>query len=458
MRRFTCYITGLLLICTACNKQLDLKPEGTLIEADLLKNRQTAESFLADTYLRMMSACASNAYLLGDITGDVASTADQALIKGDIDPRDRNYDRLWSEPYTTINQANVVITKLALYADFDKNIQQQLIGEAKFIRAFCHLTLLQMYGDGALQGSMQQQGIPLMLASFDGYDGSQNKARSTNGEVYTQILQDLEEAIAVLPEKRANPVDQGGRATKGAAAALAARVCLYARNYPKAAAYASRVLNSNVYTLSPSFIALWPDHTVGGTKYPIGAEFIFAFPESFNATSNYGHNHGIVYALGYYKPLPGFLTTYEAKDERLLYTKNGTVVPKFTDPNIRDNVSMLRLAEVMLTLAEAQAQTAGVNPVSVELLNKVYSRAWTENPVPHVYTVADFTDKQQLIDRILLERKRELAFEGFARFDAIRYGRQPNPQLPPARFALPVPQHEIDITAGLIKQNPGYIK
>ena len=117
---------------------------------------------------------------------------------------------------------------------------------------------------------------------------------------------------------------------------------------------------------------------------------------------------------------------------------------------------MIRLPEVMLTAAEALAHTQGINSTSINLLNQVYARAYTKNGVPHVYTAADFATPAALITRILQERKWELAFEGFARFDAIRNDMAPNPQLPANRYALPVPQHEIDITKGLIKQNPGY--
>lgn len=459
MKRYSCYTYALLLLLTlgACSRQLDLKPEGTMVEADLLKNKQTTENFLADTYLQLMKSCGGNAYLFADVTGNVVTSFDQALVKGTVDPRDNNYDALWSTPYTTINEANVIITQLPKYAAFDAAIQQQFIAEAKFIRAFGHLTLLQMYGDGALQGKPNNMGIPLMLQSFDGYDGSQNKARNTNAEVYTQILKDLDEAMAALPEKRTDPVAQASRATKGAAAALAARVCLYKQDYAKAATYANMVLAGQLYSLQPSFVALWPDNSAGNGKYPLSAEIVFAFPESWNATA-YG-NHGIYYSYGYYKPLPDFLAIYEAQDERLTDMFTATkLMRKFTDPKIMDNVNMIRLPEVMLTAAEAMAQTTGVNATSVDLLNKVYARAYTKKPVPKVYTVTDFATRQQLVDRILLERKRELAFEGFARFDAIRNGQQPNPQLPANKYAMPIPQREIDITNRLIVQNPGYVQ
>ncbi|MET6999912.1 RagB/SusD family nutrient uptake outer membrane protein [Chitinophaga defluvii] len=449
----------LLLMGTACNKQLDLKPENTMVESELLKNEGTTESFLGDTYLQLMAACGGNAFTLPDFSAATAKGYDNAIVSGDVDPRDKNYYGLWDQPYKTINQANVIITQLGKYATFDKTRQQGFIAEAKFIRAMAYLQLLEMYGDGALQNKPENMGVPLRLESFEGYDGSQIIPRATNGAVYTQIIKDLDEAIAVLPADRKDALDQGSRATRGAANALAARVSLYEGKYDKAATYAAAAMEGNRYQLASSFEELWPNHAEGGGRYPINKEVLFAFPESFNNTNRYNDSHGIYYI--YYTPEAGFMSTYQATDERatelmVLGPLGIDAMRKFTDPNTRDNVTMIRLAEVMLTRAEALARKDGVNAISVGLLNEVYARAFTKSPVPKVYTAADFPNAQALIDRILQERKWELAFEGFARYDAIRTGKRPNPLMPPEKFYLPVPQREIDVTNGLIKQSPGF--
>jgi hypothetical protein len=461
MKKYQYHISlfTLLLVLSACNKQLDLKPEGTMVESELLKNEPTTESYLAGTYLSMMEALAGNNYQLGDITAGIADTYDKDLIKGNIDPRDEAYAPLWSKPYETINQCNVIITQLPKYAQFDKNKQAVFIAEARFIRAYCYLSLLRLYGDGALQGKPGNMGVPLRLGSFDGYDGSQDIPRSTNGQVYTQILTDLDAAIPDLPASRGDALSQGSRATKGAANALAARACLYSQAYDKAVVYAQATLSGDRYQLQPSFWDLWPDHYSSSQgSYPLNSEVLFAFPESFNKTSRYNDNNGIYYVYGFNNPLPAFLNTYAAGDERIdsLLLFHHPVIRKFTDQNIRDNVVLIRLPEVMLTLAEALTQTKGVNSAAVDLLNRVYARAYTKKDVPHVYTVADFATPAALISRILQERRWELAFEGLARFDAIRSNTAPNPELPASRYALPIPQHEIDITKGLIKQNTGY--
>lgn len=461
MKKYKYHISlfTLLLVMSACNKQLELKPEGTMVESELLKNEQTTESYLGSTYLALMNAVAGDNYLVGDETAGITSTFDQNIIKGTMDPRDDRYAAIWSRPYAAINQCNVIISQLPKYAKFDKSKQAIFIAEARFIRAYCYMALLRLYGDGALQGKSGNMGVPLRLEPFDGYDGSQDVARATNGEVYTQILKDLDAAIQDLPVNRGDALSQGSRATRGAANALAARVCLYSQAYDKAAVYAQAVVSTNTYHLQPAFWDLWPDnYATSAGSYPLNSEMLFALPESFNKTARPNDNNGIYYVYGFSNPLPDFLNTYTAGDERrdslMLY--HHPVMRKFTDQNIRDNVPLIRLPEVMLTLAEALAHTKGVNNASIDLLNTIYARAYTKKGVPKVYTAADFATPAALVTRILQERRWELAFEGFARFDAIRNNTAPNPALPASRYAWPIPQHEIDITKGLIKQNTGY--
>jgi hypothetical protein len=130
---------------------------------------------------------------------------------------------------------------------------------------------------------------------------------------------------------------------------------------------------------------------------------------------------------------------------------------KFNNSFGRDNVPMIRLAEVMLTRAEALARTSSnVNEEAVGLLNTVRSRSL---PSATPFVTTDFANPDALVERILKERKFELAFEGFYRYDLIRTGKPLHtPDLPENKKVLPIPQIEIDISNDIIKQNPGYLE
>ena len=206
---------------------------------------------------------------------------------------------------------------------------------------------------------------------------------------------------------------------------------------------------------------MFHDNSSGNAPYPFNKEIIFAFPISYNkaAVLQY-YLHDIYYIYGFTAPDTNFIKAHDGTDMRRsdMFIINGSTWDpvKFSDPNLLDNLIMIRVAEVMLNKAEALAYKSGVNQVSIDLLNAIHQRAYPAGQKPAPYSTADFTDKQSLIDQILQERRWELAYEGHDRFDKIRSGKQPNNILPQNRYAFPIPQREIDITSGLIKQNPGY--
>jgi len=122
---------------------------------------------------------------------------------------------------------------------------------------------------------------------------------------------------------------------------------------------------------------------------------------------------------------------------------------------------VIRVTEMFLNRAEALAEINGINQESIDLINRLRTRAGLP-----VWTLTTFTTKERLIAGILNERRKELAFEGHRRMDLLRRGlplRSSGPtaalSIPctSAKVILPIPQREIDINPGLKgQQNPGY--
>ncbi len=108
-----------------------------------------------------------------------------------------------------------------------------------------------------------------------------------------------------------------------------------------------------------------------------------------------------------------------------------------------------------LTRAEALARLQGINDESITHLNDIMRKAFQTKPA--AYTQASFASAQQLIDQILVERMKELAFEGHTRWDLIRTGRNlRNPALNNDKKILPIPNYDVNISYGSIVQNKGY--
>lgn len=462
-----------LFIAFSCNKKLDIAPEDTIVEKDVFKTEAGVEQALSEAYYNFSETVTNYfAYTFADFTTPIlnVSVNYNQYVLGEITPDDYNVTNTWTAYFKAINTANNVIDKIPVYGKFSDLKQKQFIAEAKFIRAYGYLNLLCLFGDGALSGNMAGLGLPLQLTPFEGYNTGEIIPRSTNGEVYAQIIKDLSESIPDLPEKHADDLKTRSRATKGSAYALLARAFLYMDNFAESAVAAKAVLDlePSVYSLNNNLLDLFPPNPQGSAKN-FTPEHIFSLPISQMVSSSTSANNGI--ANGYYYKRSywissDFISRFEPEDLRvdeLMWKGDSIYNPdrfnekttfKFNNPNGRDNVPMIRLAEIVLTRAEALAHTDGINQESIDLLNRIRNRSLL-NAIS--YETSDFISSGDLIQKILLQRKFELAFESLHRYDLIRTG-QPlhNPDIPDNKKVLPIPQIEIDISHNLIQQNPGY--
>ncbi len=459
---FSCYLF------VSCDKLLDLAPEDTTVEKEVFLSVSSAESALMDVYNKTFEIYKSLAYTIGDITTDILISNEsyyKSLIEGTLSSDDYAVKTIWASNYSAINVANVMINSIPKYGKYNENAKKQHISEAKFLRAFNYLTLLKLYSPGTFNQNDNALGVPLHLKPYGGekYDASKALERSTTGEVYSQIINDLEDAIAYLPEKYPDDINTRCRATKYSAYALLSRIYLYRKNYQKVIEYAQKVINSDSYRLAEDMKMIFPKS--GGYNVPIDQELIYSFPVTFN---NGNHQYGVLYYSYYYKIAyylsPEFIKIYSDTDQRLTkliykgypegrHPKELTTF-KFNNPEGRDNVSVMRLSEMYLNVAEAVCQINGVNQESITYLNTIAKRAddnFTE------YKETDFASKEELLERILLERKKEFACEGIWRFDLIRNNLPLNfPNLPKTKLVFPIPKSEVDITKGKIIQNEGY--
>lgn len=463
----------IVLLAVGCNKQLEIAPENTLTDKAVFATEAGAEQALSEAYYNQYKAATNSiAYTLGDFSTGILQTSAyyNTYINGEATTADDAVSSIWTAYYKAINSANNVIAKVNEYGLFGETAKARITAEAKFIRALGYLDLLRMYGDGALTDHPANAGLPLQLTPFEGYNTGDVIARSTNGEVYAQIIKDLTEAQPALPDKFDTELKTRGRATKGGAQALLARCYLYMRNYEAAALAAKGVLDDpqNIYSLQTNLLVVFPDNSVGASQ-SLTQEHVFAYPASYITSSSTTENNNL--GSGYYYKrsfyiAASFSGSFEAGDKRVsqlmfkgdqVYNTtnlNDLTTFKFNNPNGRDNVPVIRLAEVMLTRAEALARTSGVTEEAVSLLNDIRNRSL---PSATPYTTGSFANATLLIEAILLQRKFELAFESFYRYDLIRTGKPlRSPDLPEGKKVLPVPQLEIDISNGVIKQNTGY--
>ncbi|UKJ07648.1 RagB/SusD family nutrient uptake outer membrane protein [Solitalea lacus] len=460
-----------LLATSACDKKLDLRPENNLTEAALLENKVTTERLLIGGYYEQFLVERS-VINLADMSTGIATGTLNNYYTGSIDSKNDEAFNIWSAHYKIINIADVVINRLPSIGKYDESAKKQFIAEAKFLRAFSYFRLITLYGDDAFGiNGANKLGVPLRLDAFERYDESQLLPRSANKEVLDRVVKDLEEALPDLPTTTAN-IDLHARATKSVGKAFLSRVYLYLGQYNKAIQVADDVLADPTFVLAASPATIFPNNSsvVQTNNAPLNIKFdkevVYGYPVSWNAYLNSSTTHKTFTGTGTTFIDPQFVASFAATDIRksaMITIKavsgiNRFITSKYTHPSLYDNLMVIRLAEVILNKAEALAKRDGNVQSAVDMLNLIHQRAFPAGNKPVPFTTTSFTDGADLVKAILQERKWELAFEGHDRFDRLRNNMPINAEIPANKNVFPIPQKEIDISMGLIKQNPGYVQ
>lgn len=442
-------LSAVLAMGNGC-KKLDTKPTQSIDESVALNTSSDVQvalvgaySDLGGTYLYGGTGTLVAQELLANTTELSWSGTFEELtqITNKSIPVDNAFVRdTWLGGYRTINDVNNVLSALAVVKADQKD---KVEGEASFIRGSVYFDLVKLFAKAWNDGTpASNPGVPLILTPTRGITDADQKARNTVAEVYTQVLKDLTTAEAKLP------ATNGFYATKGAAAAMLARVYLQQGDYANAAAAANRVITSNRYTLKASYADAFPYDPNGPTAIPNTTEDVFAMQvnatQGVNSFNTYFSSNG----RGDININSSHLNLYETGDERkdLFYLDGGSYYSgKFE--NTYGNVRIIRLAEMYLVRAEANFRLSPATPVGSTPLadiNVIRNRAGL-TPLAAVTLAA-----------ILKERKLELSFEGFALNDIKRLQGTVN-TLPwnSPKLVYPIPDREIRVNTNL-SQNTGY--
>jgi len=429
-------------------------------------------------------------------------------------PLEAYYLDVWTWLYQTVNAANTIIIR-ADNPDIDwtEDQRDEIVAEAKLIRAWCYRHLTYLWGD-----------VPLNLVESSGESVRTDWTRTPKAEVFAQMEQDLLFAEQHLPEQASDP----GKVTKAVAQHYLAELYLRMNEPEKAEQEASAVINSGLYSLiterygvmatSPGvpFMDQFIDGNVNRNQGNTEVLWAFEFEENVPGggqsimrrywLNRYYSNRGIAVSaanggrgIGRLAPTAWAINLYEPSDDRgsiyairkfYLYNdasnlpsgkqlgdtlflnwdteKNSNPLwPStrkwdWTDP-LNANVDpaygdepYLRLAQTYLLLAEAQFRRGELGPAA-NTLNALRTRAHASE-----ISASDVT-----MDFILDEGSRELMCEGDRRYALLRAGewlertRLHNPiaaaNIAPRDTLFPIPQAVIDANLGAhMDQNPGY--
>jgi len=420
------------------------------------------------------------------------------------DPTDAYTNALYFHCYKGISRANIIIGRIN-GVTLSAAARNDILGQAKFLRAFNYFKLVRFFG-----------AVPLFLKEVTTAEDA-FLPRSSAADVYTQIVADAKDAI----DKLANPAftsgKQSGQATKGAATMLLADVYMTQKKYPEAETllatlpamgyglltnYADVFSTANKNSKESIFEVQYLEGLQGGQQ----STFIYSFlPRSANTTTITGVKTDNSTTGGWNIPTQDMINAYEAGDTRkdasiavaegtynasniFTFSANKSIInytpaagkvgvpyiKKYLNPhsnpnNTNDDWPIYRYADALLLLAEAQNEQAKSGPALTNL-NLVRTRAFG-NTTNNTTT----TDQATLRDIIAHERRVELAFENHRWHDLVRTGKaidvmnaygvklkqqysylsSASYQVNANRLLYPIPQSERELNPALT-QNDGY--
>lgn len=478
-------------IASGCSEDfLERKPKGQLTFDTFFENQDHAIWATNAIYQQFRSWEMSAFPWIGltDIISDDAdkgSAPNDALYILELDEftfgtTNTAFAEAWLGHYHAIFRANLAIENIP-GIDMDPTLRDRLVGEARFLRAYAYSRLVQWFG-----------GVPLISRPLTD-DEYYNQPRASVEEVYNFIESDLLAAIEILPEKSQYASADLGRATKGAARGMLAKLYMIKHDFTKASEQTEAIITSGEYSLLPKYADNFLPIGEHGAEsiFEISAVAVQAAVAGPGATP-FNMIQGVRgipnLGWGFNRPSDDLVASYEPGDPRrqatIIYV--GEVLPDGStivqdNPEILNerfnqkawvpahaglqdngpgNIRIMRYSDILLLAAEAWNEL-GNTTKALEYLNMVRARARGSNNfiLPDVTT----TDPNALREKIYAERRVELAMEQHRWFDLARWGRIDDemdplfPSFDPGKHTLlPIPQSEIDLTNGILSQNPNY--
>lgn len=455
----------------SCTKDFLNVKSQEIVEAEDSNTVFAPEAFVNGTYGMFTDWQYGFSYLgLTEIISDNAdkgsSPTDSGGDKEVLDnltytPSAGSFGSMWAHWYKAIGRATQSIEYTEKFGITDAAYKNRLIGEARFLRALNYFYLVRGWGD-----------IPLQHIDLI--------ERKPKAEVYKFIEEDLLFAIANLPLKSKYASKDLGRATKGAAQGLLAKVYLYQEKWAESVAMAKEVVNSSEYGLEPNYATIWRVTTDNGKEslfeFQARGEVIAHGIRQYSETQGARGPSG--WGWGFNTPSESLLNTYNNAGDSI--RRNATIIfrgetlydgrvvsasvenPRYNKKayssanagaaNTDKNIRYLRLGEVYLILAEA-ANELNDSQTALQYLNLVRERVNLDK-----VTTTNQGDLRKLIWK---ERHLELAFEHDRWFDLIRTKqaetvmRAVGKPFLPKHYLFPIPEAQL-IQTPEMTQNPGW--
>lgn len=447
-------IGGMALMTVSCD-YTDLQPTDQIGDEKIFSSVSALEQTVTGAYAQMsasqiirVTAVLSDDVIKGGQNGGAGDDTYQWTYTASTG----EHADIWSKEYNVINQVNRILKGAeSVEPTTDEEIasKNNCIGTAKFLRAYNSLELLLFFSDIENQDSY---GIPYVKEPVV----LETPGRNSVKECFDFMIQDLTEARPLLSQ---TTPDDPAYVSQTAVDALLARIYLYKKDYGKAYQYADAALQQKPFATMSEYADIWSDNSdadiIWKLKRLVGEETIGTIFWSADNSSSFEAAPELINAF-----LPGDIRLNLFVGDGV--DRDGVAVKrvnkyKGTEANVGlADGKMLRASEMQLIKAEAIAHT-DLDQAN-DLLNEL-RRERIQGWVDQNYTTFD-----AFIEELLLERRRELCYEGHRFFDMRRFGKslykpviKKTLEAGNFRWLMPIPLSELQGNPVIAEQqNPGY--
>ncbi|TVR40347.1 MAG: RagB/SusD family nutrient uptake outer membrane protein [Bacteroidia bacterium] len=492
------------LLMSSCEDFLERDPLDQITTANFYQTPENAIAGVNAAYTPLYLLYQESRMWTFDFMGDDADKAgggpgDRAfvtqLISFEFQTNNEVLYDIWRFGYRGVYYANVAIEKISGDdIEMDDQLRERLLGESYYLRGLYHFFLVRIFGD-----------IPLYTAVPDPND--LHVSRTPKELVYQQIIEDLELAGSKL---HAIPLsNEKGRATKGSAYGMLARVHLTLENWQECIDACNEVHDIGYHILMPDYKDLF--NRISNENNP---ESLFEIQFKYDEVARYGGSGNMIPEFiaprygsrfansgwGWGGATQAYIDLFDAEDLRkpvillspgdsvqmpngnywvydpdniqgLEHNPTNTYFRKLFDYGYIDNVTGMmmnssinhyiqRYTDVVLMHAEALNEL-GNQSQALDYLNQIRERAFGNSN--HNYSNLS---QDEIREAIFIERRIEFVMEQNRWYDIVRKGPDIAEQILHAagkesfdkniHLIFPIPQREIDLNPNLLPQNPGY--
>jgi hypothetical protein len=510
MNKLIIKLTVLVLVMAVSSCEfgiLDQVPNDRIDLEGFYANQNDAEIGLTGAYSRIISKETMMNIFWTTVSADEMTAAAHATSGiGSGDHRDLTTSAMWGmngpylEPYKGIANINLLLSRVPDAGDdgFESNRKNEILGEAYFLRGFAYWFHAMIYRD-----------VPIITEVPTSSNPDDNiLPKSDQAAVLDQALADFEAAIGLLPDRLDGMSDHDvrGRASKWSAYGYKARIHMWRDEWQAAYDACQAIISGNQFVLTPKWTdifssemggnndneeVIWQSQGQSRTQYDfMGVYRWFCDTDPDLPTPQFKVEAGLLNMFE--KPFADARYEYSLRKQmnsnfgpvtngvrnvKHFHVPSGLIIEGVSDESRDKNFPFLRLAEILLMKAEAIVQSGyslGSQQDVLDILNVLRERASDpaflprEGGVPDGYAgctgIAPLTLADVNLQAVKDEKRRELMFEGIRWIDLLRWGKEDNyayimgicNAANTDRLYQPLIQTQIDVSKGILVQNPGY--